>query len=367
MKTDVAYQCGRSCRRTRRSTRAEVTLAAPAPLELDTFPCSTHCRRSQFTVNTSRKHLKLYLMLVLKRILDISSYTTPVNRAFRTNWQAFAKALNNIQYTMPTVQSRNDIGSLVKAFTDNIQRAHKTAQEEIKEHKIVRSRELRDLIQKRNAARRQFQRSRNRADKTIFNRLCDAVKSRTNYYAQLRWTGYLETLSREDNSIWKAVKRHKKCHNNIPPLNGPSRIYYTETEKAECLADQLESQFRINNIQDSNTERLITNFHHTYMTSPHTNHTISVMPSEVYAYVKKLKNSKSPGLDTINNRMIKRFPVKIMFYLTKILNVILQWQHFPEIWKTAKITPILKAKRPASSPDSYRPISLLRVQTPTGP
>ncbi|KFM59099.1 RNA-directed DNA polymerase from mobile element jockey, partial [Stegodyphus mimosarum] len=57
--------------------------------------------------------------------------------------------------------------------------------------------------------------------------------------------------------------------------------------------------------------------------------------------------------------MIKRFPVKIMFYLTKILNVILQWQHFPEIWKTAKITPILKAKKPASSPDSYRPISLL--------
>ncbi|KFM73286.1 putative RNA-directed DNA polymerase from transposon X-element, partial [Stegodyphus mimosarum] len=95
------------------------------------------------------------------------------------------------------------------------------------------------------------------------------------------------------------------------------------------------------------------------MTSPHTNHTISVMPSEVCAYVKKLKNNKSPGLDTICNRMIKKFPVKIIFYLTKIVNVILQWQHFPEIWKTAKITPILKTRKPASYPDSYRPISLL--------
>ncbi|KFM64706.1 hypothetical protein X975_00718, partial [Stegodyphus mimosarum] len=38
----------------RRSTRVDITLAAPAPLELDTFPCSNHRRHSRCTVEASR-------------------------------------------------------------------------------------------------------------------------------------------------------------------------------------------------------------------------------------------------------------------------------------------------------------------------
>jgi hypothetical protein len=42
-----------------------------------------------------------------------------------------------------------------------------------------------------------------------------------------------------------------------------------------------------------------------------------------------------------------------------ILNTCLRKGHFPNSWKTALVTPILKPNSPKSSPDSYRPISIL--------
>ncbi|KFM62934.1 putative RNA-directed DNA polymerase from transposon X-element, partial [Stegodyphus mimosarum] len=88
---------------------------------------------------------------------------------------------------------------------------------------------------------------------------------------------------------------------------------------------------------------------------------ISVMPSEVYDYIKKLKNTKSPGYDQITNRMIKKFPVKTQIYFTKIVNLVLKWQHFPECWKLTNIMPIPKLQKAANLPESYRPISLLSL------
>ncbi|KFM59389.1 hypothetical protein X975_02340, partial [Stegodyphus mimosarum] len=51
----VQVTCGTAtaCRRMHRSTRADVTLAAPAPLHFPTFPCSNHVRRSRCTVLAS--------------------------------------------------------------------------------------------------------------------------------------------------------------------------------------------------------------------------------------------------------------------------------------------------------------------------
>ncbi|KFM71667.1 RNA-directed DNA polymerase from mobile element jockey, partial [Stegodyphus mimosarum] len=83
------------------------------------------------------------------------------------------------------------------------------------------------------------------------------------------------------------------------------------------------------------------------------------MPSEICSYIKTLKNGKSPGYDQITNMMVKRFPMKTICYLTKVFNIILKHQHFPESWKLAKVIPILKPGKPPSEPGSYRPISLL--------
>ncbi|GFX50413.1 probable RNA-directed DNA polymerase from transposon BS [Trichonephila clavipes] len=75
--------------------------------------------------------------------------------------------------------------------------------------------------------------------------------------------------------------------------------------------------------------------------------------------MKKLKNSKAPGIDNITNKMIKNFPFKIILIFTYIINKILLLRHFPTEWKVAIVFPIHKPGKNKNSPDAYRPISLL--------
>ncbi|GFX44014.1 hypothetical protein TNCV_4112931 [Trichonephila clavipes] len=54
MEVDVACGAATAWRRMRRSSRADVTLAAPGPLESATFPCANHLHQRRCTVDTSR-------------------------------------------------------------------------------------------------------------------------------------------------------------------------------------------------------------------------------------------------------------------------------------------------------------------------
>ncbi|KFM69633.1 hypothetical protein X975_02179, partial [Stegodyphus mimosarum] len=54
MEVEVACRFATTSRLMHRSMRSDMTLAAPAHLELATFPCSNHCRHSWCTVDVSR-------------------------------------------------------------------------------------------------------------------------------------------------------------------------------------------------------------------------------------------------------------------------------------------------------------------------
>jgi hypothetical protein len=82
-------------------------------------------------------------------------------------------------------------------------------------------------------------------------------------------------------------------------------------------------------------------------------------PGEVLSIVKKLKNSKSPGHDNINNKTVKNLPPKTIILLTYIFNAMFRLSYFPDTWKSALIITILKSGKQPDIPESYRPISLL--------
>jgi hypothetical protein len=82
-------------------------------------------------------------------------------------------------------------------------------------------------------------------------------------------------------------------------------------------------------------------------------------PGKVVSIVKKLKNSKSPGHDHINNKTVKNSPPKTIVLLTYIFNTIFRLSYFPNFWKSALIISILKPDKQPDIPESYRPISLL--------
>ena len=71
------------------------------------------------------------------------------------------------------------------------------------------------------------------------------------------------------------------------------------------------------------------------------------------------QNTNSTGPDGLNIRHLKHLGPKGLDYLTKILNLSLNKNIIPQIWKLAKIIPIPKPNKDPHQGSSYRPISLL--------
>ncbi|GFY31994.1 probable RNA-directed DNA polymerase from transposon BS [Trichonephila clavipes] len=110
---------------------------------------------------------------------------------------------------------------------------------------------------------------------------------------------------------------------------------------------------------ESTLEEKVAKFADAIFSTPPSSPISPTDPDEICDYMKKLKNSKAPGIDNITNKMIKNFPFKIILIFTYIINKILLLRHFPTEWKVAIVFPIHKPGKNKNSPDAYRPISLL--------
>lgn len=80
--------------------------------------------------------------------------------------------------------------------------------------------------------------------------------------------------------------------------------------------------------------------------------------SALLLILKTLPNKTSSGLDNVPPIVLKHLPVKIIRDFAIIFNNCINNKFFPNIWKQAKIFPILKRGKPANKASSYRPISL---------
>ena len=75
-----------------------------------------------------------------------------------------------------------------------------------------------------------------------------------------------------------------------------------------------------------------------------------------------MKNSKSSGTDNINAIVLKLALPHILPALTHVVNLSLSSGTFPEIWKHAKVVPLLKKDDPLQK-TNYRPVSQLCVMS----
>ncbi|GFV15996.1 RNA-directed DNA polymerase from mobile element jockey [Trichonephila clavipes] len=160
----------------------------------------------------------------------------------------------------------------------------------------------------------------------------------------------------------KFKKNFRNSKSNIPTLSHASGIATSDDQKANALANSFKANYTENKSPDHYTNNIdsdVTSTLENFFDNPPTTSLAPTNTDEVINYIKKLKNNKAPGLDNINNKMIKNFTFKTIFILTQLINKILKLRHFPRNWKTAIVFPIHKPGKNKKSPDSYRPISLL--------
>ena len=87
---------------------------------------------------------------------------------------------------------------------------------------------------------------------------------------------------------------------------------------------------------------------------------IKVTHKTVADILKNLNPQKASGPDNISGKMLKETADETAVVLTKIFNRGLEQGKFPNMWKTANVTPIHK-KNDRTEVGNYRPISLLSI------
>ena len=71
-----------------------------------------------------------------------------------------------------------------------------------------------------------------------------SVTRRLDEWINDQWSATLLSLDPEDQSLWRMTKRVMRVPTPYPPLVTPGGIALSNSEKAEGLADNLETQFQ---------------------------------------------------------------------------------------------------------------------------
>jgi hypothetical protein len=189
------------------------------------------------------------------------------------------------------------------------------------------------------------------------NRLQRSVTRRLNDWRNVQWRATLESLDPEDQSLWRMTKRVMRVP-NPSPLGRPEGIALSESEKAEALTENLETQ--LPTVTDSSVPAVIEMFEvelRFYFLPPASEPKLRT-PDEVQEAIRGLKFSNAPGPNGIPNRALKHFPQRAVSLLAMIFIAVLT-HHFPTVRKHTRMISILKTVKDLALPSSYRPSSIL--------
>ncbi|GFS50147.1 probable RNA-directed DNA polymerase from transposon X-element [Trichonephila clavipes] len=288
-------------------------------------------------------------------------------RAITTNWKDFRINLNSnfslFNYYPNNINNTNDLETKITEFTEVVVATHSHASQPIvNAHRNYTPNHINQLIKHKNNLRKRYQQTLNPFYKTLCNRAQANLKKELKIYSNDTWNARLEALNTTDNSLWEAQRFLKNKRSQIPTLNCATGMAVTDPQKANLLANTIKNNFIENNRMQDNYDQddeVVTSTVSTFLSSSPSTQIEPAMPDEIINFIKNTSSKKAPGKDTITNKMLKNFPIKLILILTILVNKILKFHHFPSNWKEAIIFPIIKPGTNKNLPNSYRPISLL--------
>lgn len=285
----------------------------------------------------------------------------------KTDWKLFKVLIDRkIPDQTPALESPADVDKHMNQLTSIIS----SALEESTPPLILQRNIEYDLppfilkaIAAKNMVRKLWQRHKQRNVKTLLNNLVTGIKRMVAEHRNDQWSKKIGGLNIKDHSLWQLTKRLMKITTKTPPLHGVRGLAYSSQDKANALADTLESTFTPHNdpsciVKIEEVGRQLRAFHNQPRKTEDAD-IASTTPAEIRLILTKLKTRKAPGLDGIPNAALKELTNKATVYLAQIVNGILTHSHFPADFKKSKIILFPKPGKDLTFPQNYRPISLL--------
>lgn len=279
-------------------------------------------------------------------------------------WPAFTDHLEQNLQKIQFFRTKTQLDDAVVTFTTTIQNSLNNASRV--EREITRQdrlpEEINQLITAKNRARKRYQRSWNPVDREQYNRLAVQVNEALRSRRSEQWDAKLESLEENSNSdLWRVAKAIRNKNSPMPPIHGASGIVYTEAEKADVFAENLERQCSPNfdNADLDHIERVEADVRARLASADANRHLLPASPEEVKQLINRTRERKAPGPDGITNKVLKSLSKKAIMTLVAIINAILRLRYFPHDWKCADVIVLPKPGQSATFPQNYRPISLL--------
>jgi hypothetical protein len=269
------------------------------------------------------------------------------------------------------IESLADTTAAINSFTNHVQSVLTDCSREVPEtsdRRWLLPADIRELVTEKNAAIRAYSNFPCDSNKAHMRYLQRVVKKRITEFRSNSWNKMLSELEPTHQAFWQLQRKMRATEEaTTPPLNRPDKsVAFDDSEKAECLADSLESQCSPSSQPVDSRHLLKVNEEVERRTSlPPVEDADDPLPpvtaDEVHDIIKGLHPRKAPGSDGITNRVFKILPAQLIMLMTAIFNGALSNNVFPQAWKEATVIGIPKPGKPKSEPTSYRPISLLNV------
>lgn len=300
-------------------------------------------------------------------MIDFDNITEIVVKKFynfsKANWNKFRQSFDSKHAIDNNLKTIKQIEKSVKKITDNIQSSIKESIPYSKPNQEqFFNQEIKNLIAKRNRFRRIHQRTGDIKIKQIKNNLTNEIKLKISQFKKDSWNKKLSKLNTKDGSLWKLTKHFtRKTNNKIPTLHSTNGLVFEDKEKTEVIANQFEKVHTLT--KDFSTyefNREIKKKYKKILRKTFNEDEIDfIFPREIKKAIKSTKARKAPGLDGIQNIILKNLPTSAICQLANIFNACLKLSYFPKNWKLANILPFKKPGKDKAFPQNYRPISLL--------
>lgn len=202
--------------------------------------------------------------------------------------------------------------------------------------------------------------------KVKYNELNKTIHLLISQFKENKWLKTCENINiMKGKNYWQEIKKlsRYKSNNSTPTLIYNNKNYHTDQEKANLFAEQFEKTFQFqedNHFDADNLER-VNNWYQNYFRIENAASQVPIITEEEYFETLSTGKNTSPGHDNINRNILRKLSLDVHKEIINIYNFCIKQQYFPKEWKTGIVITIPKPNTNHSSPENYRPITLLPV------
>ena len=271
------------------------------------------------------------------------------------DWKSFREELEAAIQDVDTSLSLKEIITHFNQLVISAAEKHVGKAKPGKNSRVWLTPPVRAIIKRRNSLRHQI-----RTRKQEWLDACKEAREEIQRSREECWKEFLEDTisSGDDSKMWRLIN----SLNGTPSSNCPNetlihkgKSFSSDRAKADIFAEYYAGVSSIDfTKEDRKTNRDLKQRLRSTAPEPAEPFTMK----ELTKAIRRMKTKGAAGPDDIPPSFIKNFGPLALEKLLEIFNISLTNGACPQVWRNAIIIPLLKANKPASKLESFRPISL---------